>query len=94
MSQTRQAPAQTTRTWSDTLDSLAAQVELQEAALRSGSPAPSDLEVHPPDVALTEAERHRAIALFERCEELLDLATARVVATRGRSRQSPYRATR
>ncbi len=90
MSDTLQSEPTTTRTWGETLDSLAAQIDLQEAAVRAGSPAPGDLEIHPPDLPLTTAERHRAIALFERCEELLDLATARVVASRGRSRQSPY----
>lgn len=75
--------------WTEVLDSLAAQIELQETALRFGSLAPLDLEVFPPSTHIAESERHRAVALFERCEELLDLATARAVGTRGRQR-SPY----
>lgn len=71
-------------TWSDVLDSLATHVDLQEAALVHGHAAPDDLEIHPPDSPLSQAERVRAIVLFERCEELLDLATARATTTRGR----------
>ena len=78
--------------WERVLDSLAAQIELQEAALRFGSAAPLDLEIDPPSSPLTEPERFRAIALFERCEELLDLAAARAVGARNRP-ISPYSTT-
>lgn len=79
-------------TWSDVLDTLAAHIDLQEAALVKGHAAPDDLEIHPPDAPLPEAERFRAIVLFERCEELLDLATARATTTRGRPASAYARA--
>lgn len=80
--------------WGAVLDSLAAHIELQEQALRFGSPAPNDLEIDPPAGPLGTVERQRAIALFDRCEELLDLAAARAADSRGRlSPPSPYRQT-
>lgn len=76
-------------TWHDVLDSLAAQIELQERALRHGHPGPVDLVVDPPTAPMGETERLRAIELFERCEQMLDVATDRIVAAR-RLRNSPY----
>jgi hypothetical protein len=76
-------------TWEQVLDSLAIQIDLQETALRFGSVAPSDLEIDPPATPIPASQRIRAIALFERCEELLDLAAARAAGTRNRLR-SPY----
>ena len=76
-------------TWHEVLDSLACQVDLQERALQYGHPPPPDLEIDPPDAPLGDEERLRAIQLFERCEELLDLATDRAVAVRRRA-TSPY----
>lgn len=76
--------------WSDILDSLAAQIELQERCLLGGHRGPGDLDIDPPDQPLDPFERVRAIELFERCERLLDVATERAVAARGIPR-SPYR---
>lgn len=75
--------------WSDTLDSLAAQIRLQEQALLRGHPAPCDLEIDPPAQPMDPSEHLRAVELFERCEHLLDVATERAVATRNALR-SPY----
>lgn len=77
--------------WNEILDRLAIQVDRQEAALRLGHAPPIDLEIEPPDAPLSDADRQRAIVLFERCEALLDLATHRVVANRRRPSASPYR---
>ena len=80
--------------WDEVLDRLDIQVTRQEAALRHGHAPPLDLEIDPPDAPLSEADRHRVIVLFERCEALLDLATERVVAGRRRPAVSPYRGAR
>lgn len=79
--------------WSEVLDSLAAQIELQEKCLLLGHPAPPDLEIEPPDHPLAADERVRAAELFGRCEGLLDAATDRAVAARPPAR-SPYRTRR
>lgn len=84
-------PTVVTSSWEDVLDSLAAHIALQEQALRFGSPAPVDLEIDPPTTALSDLQRQRAIALFDRCEELLDLAAARAVDARSKLVPSPYR---
>lgn len=76
-------------TWERVLDSLAVQIDLQETALRYGSAAPGDLEIDPPATPIPASLRIRAITLFERCEELLDLAAARAAGSRSRLR-SPY----
>lgn len=76
--------------WSRLLDSLACQVDRQEAALLGGHPAPDDLEIDPPTAPLQGADRLRAAELFWRCEALLDAATDRAVAARGIT-SSPYR---
>lgn len=75
--------------WADTLDSIAAQLALQERAVGRGYPAPTDLEIDPPIGPLGPEDRIRAIELFERCEHLLGVATERAVATRA-SLRSPY----
>lgn len=75
--------------WKQVLDSMTCQVDLQEKAIRYGQQAPVDLEVDEPVEPLGPMERLRAIELFERCEHLLDMATARAVESRAKSR-SPY----
>jgi len=75
--------------WSDILDSLACQIDMQETALSHGHAAPEDLEIDPPSIPLEGHDRFRAIELFERCELLLDAVTERAVALRGRP-VSPY----
>lgn len=76
--------------WEGLLDSLTAQVDLQEDALRRGTPPPADLEVDPPSTPLSAADRQRVIVLFERCESLLMTATRRLTDT-GRRPRSAYR---
>lgn len=87
-------PTPASSPWDDVLDRLSIQIDRQEAAVRQGHAPPVDLEIDPPDAPLSDADRHRAMVLFERCETLLDLATERVVAGRRRPAISPYRGAR
>lgn len=66
--------------WSTLLDSLSAQVELQERCVRLGHLPPPDLEVDLPPAPLVGSDRLRALELFERCEALA-LEAARGLAT-------------
>jgi hypothetical protein len=76
-----------TQSWSQVLDSLAAQVELQRKAIAYGTPAPPDLEIDPPAAPLGDpSERLRALALLEESELLADIAVDRLVAARSRQR--------
>jgi len=75
--------------WAEVLDSLTCQLELQERALKGGFDAPSDIEIFPPSTLMTENERIRAAVLFQRCEDVLDNTTARIVRNRSMTR-SPY----
>jgi hypothetical protein len=75
--------------WAEVLDSLTCQLDLQERALKSGYDAPSDVEIFPPSTPMTENERIRAAVLFQRCEDVLDEVTARIVTNRSMTR-SPY----
>jgi hypothetical protein len=68
--------------WSALLDSLTAQVELQERCVRLGHLPPPDLEVEPPTEPLVGDERLRALELFERCEALALDAVRGLAATR------------
>ncbi len=78
------------RSWSRLLDTLAAHIDRQEAALRRGHGSPAPLEIDPPSAPLIGTDRLRAIELFWRCEALLDEATERAVTARGATR-SAYR---
>ncbi len=70
--------------WSAVLDSLAAQVDLQERCVRLGHAPPPDLEIEPPTAPLIGTDRIRALELFERCEGLcLDAAQALAATRRG-----------
>lgn len=57
-------------TWSGVLDGLAAQLDLQERCIRNGHPAPEPLRLETPEERIDHDQRLRAIALFERGEEL------------------------
>lgn len=74
----------TSTTWSSILDGLAAQLDLQERCIRQGQPAPEPLSLPFPDGALTQQERLRAIAIFERSEELALEAARSLAATPNR----------
>ena len=61
--------------WSAVLDSLAAQVDLQERCIRLGHAPPPDLDIEPPASPPFGNDRLRLLELFERCEALaLDAA--------------------
>jgi hypothetical protein len=68
--------------WSAVLDSLSAQVELQERCVRLGHLPPPDLEIEPPTEPLVGDDRLRALELFERCEALALEAARGLAATR------------
>lgn len=74
----------TAPTWSSILDGLAAQLELQERCIRRGQPAPEPLSLPVPDGRPSPEERLRAIALFERSEELALEAARSLAATPNR----------
>lgn len=76
-------------TWSAVLDSLSAQVELQERCVRLGHLPPPDLEIVPPSEPLVGTDRLRALELFERCEALA-LEAARGLATTRSGFRSAY----
>ena len=76
-------------TWSDLLDGLAAQVDLQENCIRLGHAPPPDLDIEPPPSAPTGDDRLRALELFERCEALA-LDAARSLASTRRGFRSAY----
>lgn len=76
-------------TWSDVLDSLAAQIDLQERCVRLGHAPPPDLEIGEPDGPLVGNDLLRAIELFERCEALA-LEAARSLASTRRAVPSAY----
>jgi hypothetical protein len=75
--------------WSAVLDSLSAQVELQERCVRLGHMPPPDLEIEPPTEPLVGDDRLRALELFERCEALA-LEAARGLATTRSGFRSAY----
>lgn len=68
--------------WSAVLDSLSAQVELQQRCVRLGHLPPPDLEIDPPTEPLVGTDRLRALELFERCEALALEAARGLAATR------------
>ena len=69
-------------TWHDVLDSITAQVDLQERCVRLGHAPPPDLEIDEPDEPLAGNDRLRAVALFERCEALALEAAKSLASTR------------
>ena len=75
--------------WSAVLDSLAAQVDLQERCIRLGHTPPPDLDIEPPASRPTGNDRLRALELFERCEALA-LDAARSLASTRRGFRSAY----
>ncbi len=75
--------------WTRVLDSLSAQLDLQEAALLRGHRSPAALDIVPPSAPLTGSDRLRAIELFARCEALLDEAADRAAGA-PRPGRSPY----
>ena len=75
--------------WSSLLDSLAAQVDLQERCIRLGHAPPPDLEIEPPASPPVGHDRLRALELFERCEALA-LDAARSLASTRRGFRSAY----
>lgn len=85
MTRTRSADrGDTAPSWSTVLDSLTAQVDLQERCVRLGHAPPPDLEIDPPTTPLVGDDRIRALELFERCEGLcLDAARALAATRRG-----------